>query len=364
MDEVLDRVELRDRARDRVGTYSMGMRQRLGIAASLLMRPRLLVLDEPANGLDPAGIRDMRDLVSTLPQQGVTVLYSSHLLAEVEEVCNRVAIVNEGRIAFEGSLDDLRASYGAAYRLETTDDERAPALVREHGAGEASRENGSIWFDADPASADAISIALGRARIPIRHLAREQRSLEELFLPADRAVRVKVLRAYEWETRKLVRQRRTWAGLLAAVLYALAFVITLSVKKNAGIPPDIPLAKQVTHSGVVLPLALLAFATFFGAPVISSLVAGDIVAAEDANNTLKMILTRSTGRGAIYLAKTLAAATYGVALMVVLFATSVIGRRSRGGWRVSGCSTVASRAVATPSLWSRSRSRGSLRSPA
>lgn len=134
-----------------------------------------------------------------------------------------------------------------------------------------------------------------------------------------------VLRAYGWETRKLARQRRTWAGLLAAVLYALAFVITLSVKKNAGIPPDIPLAKQVTHSGVVLPLALLAFATFFGAPVISSLVAGDIVAAEDANNTLKMILTRSTGRGAIYAAKALAAATYGVALMLVLFATSVLG---------------------------------------
>jgi ABC-2 type transport system permease protein len=125
--------------------------------------------------------------------------------------------------------------------------------------------------------------------------------------------------------RKLVRQKRTWAGLLAAVLYALAFVIALSVKKHAGIPPDIPLARQVTRSGVVLPLALLAFATFFGAPVISSLVAGDIVSAEDANNTLKMILTRSTGRGTIYAAKALAAMTYGVLLIAVLFATSVIG---------------------------------------
>jgi ABC-type transport system involved in multi-copper enzyme maturation permease subunit len=80
------------------------------------------------------------------------------------------------------------------------------------------------------------------------------------------------------------------------VRYALALVLTLSLKKNAGIPPDIPLAKQVTETGVVLPLALLAFATFFGAPVISSLVAGDIVSSEDANNTLKMILTRSTTR--------------------------------------------------------------------
>ena len=103
-----------------------------------------------------------------------------------------------------------------------------------------------------------------------------------------------LVRVYGWEIRKLVRQKRTWWGLGAAAVYALAFVLALSLKKNAGIPPDIPLAKQVTRTGVVLPLALLAFATFFGAPIISSLVAGDIVSSEDANNTLKMILTRST----------------------------------------------------------------------
>jgi ABC-2 type transport system permease protein len=136
---------------------------------------------------------------------------------------------------------------------------------------------------------------------------------------------MKLARTYAWELRKLGRQKRTWMGLAAAVLYALAFVLALSLKKNAGIPPDIPLAKQVTKSGVVLPLALLAFATFFGAPVISSLVAGDIVSSEDSNNTLKMILTRSTGRGTIYSAKALAAATYGVALIAVLFATAAIG---------------------------------------
>src|SRR5690242_7711825 len=115
IDEMLDKVALLDRAADRVGTYSLGMRQRLGIAAALMRSPKLLVLDEPANGLDPAGMRDLRTLVSSLPEQGVTVLYSSHLLAEVEEVCNRVAIVNDGRIRFEGSLDELRASFDAPY---------------------------------------------------------------------------------------------------------------------------------------------------------------------------------------------------------------------------------------------------------
>src|SRR5581483_3145520 len=105
------------------------------------------------------------------------------------------------------------------------------------------------------------------------------------LLPADGA-HVSLARAYGWELRKLRRQKRTWSGLAAAAVYALAFVLALSLKKHAGLPPDVPLAGQVTKSGVVLPLALLSFATFFGAPVISALVAGDIVSSEDANNTL------------------------------------------------------------------------------
>ena len=118
-------------------------------------------------------------------------------------------------------------------------------------------------------------------------------------------------------------------------------MIALSLKKHAGIPPDLPLAQQLTRSGVVLPLALLAFATFFGAPVISALVAGDIVATEDANNTLKMILTRSTGRGTIYAAKALAAATYGIALIAVMFLTSIIG--SIASWGLHGVTLLNGR---------------------
>jgi ABC-2 type transport system ATP-binding protein len=181
VEEALDRVALGDRSRDRVGTYSMGMRQRLGIAAALMRSPKLLILDEPANGLDPAGIRDMRTLVSSLPEQGVTVLYSSHQLAEVEEVCNRVAIVNGGKIAFEGRLDELRASFGVAYRLETTDDQRALTASRALGVQGVRLENGALWIDASRDVVDRITVALGRAGIAIRHLAREQRSLEDLF---------------------------------------------------------------------------------------------------------------------------------------------------------------------------------------
>ncbi len=101
------------------------MRQRLGIASALLRRPRLLLLDEPATGLDPGGMRDMRELIRDLAARGITVLLSSHLLVEVEELCNRVAIVRTGRVVYEGTLADLRDRAGVSYLLRTGDDEIA-----------------------------------------------------------------------------------------------------------------------------------------------------------------------------------------------------------------------------------------------
>src|SRR5690348_7167892 len=129
IDALLRLVDLDQRARDRVGTYSQGMRQRLGIASALLRNPRLLVLDEPTNGLDPGGMRDVRGLVKRLAGEGITVLLSSHLLAEVEEVCTRVAIIRTGSIVYEGSLEGLRARAATTYRLRVTDVARARALL-------------------------------------------------------------------------------------------------------------------------------------------------------------------------------------------------------------------------------------------
>src|SRR5438552_15086884 len=104
------------------------MRQRLVSAAALLRRPRLLLLDEPTTGLDPGGMRDIRTLVRRLAGQGITVLLSSHQLVEVEEVCNRVAIIRSGRVVFEGALEDLRRTTATSYRLRTTDAARARAI--------------------------------------------------------------------------------------------------------------------------------------------------------------------------------------------------------------------------------------------
>jgi len=184
IDEVLEVVDLSDRAGDRVGSYSHGMRQRLGIAAALLRKPRLLLLDEPTTGLDPGGIRDMRALIRRLADDGITVLLSSHQLSEVEEVCNRVAIIRSGSIVFEGHLDDLRRSSTTTYRLQTTDPERAVAVceaqpgIRDVTAGEPS---GEIVFTAGEEAVPDLSVALGEAGIGISALIPQRPSLEDLF---------------------------------------------------------------------------------------------------------------------------------------------------------------------------------------
>jgi ABC-2 type transport system ATP-binding protein len=183
IEQALETVELTDRAKDKVGGYSHGMRQRLGIASALLRDPKLLLLDEPATGLDPAGMRDMRLLIRRLAGQGMTVVLSSHLLAEVEDVCNRVAIVRQGRIVYEGEIAALKRGAGTSYRLETTDDERALAVCRaQPGIHDPRRdEHGRITFTGDDAAAAELSQALVEAGALIRALAPQTVTLEDLF---------------------------------------------------------------------------------------------------------------------------------------------------------------------------------------
>jgi ABC-2 type transport system ATP-binding protein len=183
IEEVLEIVELRDRAKDRVGGYSHGMRQRLGIAASLLRRPKLLLLDEPTTGLDPAGMRDMRALVRSLAGEGITILLSSHLLTEVEELCNRVAIIQKGRIVYEGRLDELLRSAGTSYLLRVSEPERARAVLLAHGGIESVElVDGQLRVQASEDALGAATVALGQARIEIRALVPQTATLEELFL--------------------------------------------------------------------------------------------------------------------------------------------------------------------------------------
>jgi ABC-2 type transport system ATP-binding protein len=182
IDEVLELVELRDRADDKVNEYSQGMRQRLGLASCLIRRPSLLLLDEPANGVDPGGIRFLRALLRRLADAGMTIMLSSHLLAEVQEVCNRVAVINAGRIVHEGALSALTAG-GSSYRLEATDPTRAAlALERFDGLRELRREHDELVFtlarDDDPV---LLTRVLADAGVGIRALVPEQTTLEDLF---------------------------------------------------------------------------------------------------------------------------------------------------------------------------------------
>jgi ABC-2 type transport system ATP-binding protein len=183
IEELLELVELSDRGDDKVGGYSHGMRQRLGIAAALLRDPKLLLLDEPTTGLDPAGMRDMRDLVRRLAGEGITILLSSHLLNEVEELCNRVAIIRKGRIVYEGGLGELLATATTGYRLRTTEPERArTVLLAQQGIEGVALTDGELRFSADEETVARTAIALGQSRIGITALVPETASLEELFL--------------------------------------------------------------------------------------------------------------------------------------------------------------------------------------
>jgi ABC-2 type transport system ATP-binding protein len=141
------------------------------------------MLDEPANGVDPGGIRFLRALIRRLADDGITVMLSSHLLAEVEEVCSRVAVINGGRIVYEGSLTELGASTAPRYRLQATDPARAATVLRGLGAAGNLRVDGSEVSFTLPTASDTVELtrALADAGVGINALAREQATLEELF---------------------------------------------------------------------------------------------------------------------------------------------------------------------------------------
>lgn len=181
VDEVLDEVGLGARGRHRYNAYSMGMQQRLAVAAALLKDPELLILDEPANGLDPQGIVGMRDLVRRLGRGDRTVLLCSHLLAEVEHVCDRVGVLRDGRKIAEGTLTDLRGRAGLIVRAHPEVEVRAD-LARLVGEDAVREQDGAFHLAVDPARAGDIATALAKAGRVVTELRPEQRSLEDVFL--------------------------------------------------------------------------------------------------------------------------------------------------------------------------------------
>jgi ABC-type multidrug transport system ATPase subunit len=185
VDLVLEEVGLGDRATDRFDTYSQGMKQRLGVAAALLKDPDVLILDEPTAGLDPKGTAEMRDFIRGLGRGGRTVLLSSHLMPEVEQVCGRVGVINRGSLVREGTVDDLRGGRSLVVRAEPLD--RAGRLLASlAGVSHVSVGDGALTVTADLAEASAINRALVSAGIAVSELRSERASLEDVFLELTR----------------------------------------------------------------------------------------------------------------------------------------------------------------------------------
>ena len=184
LDDLLDKVGLADRAGSRFRTYSLGMKQRLGLAYALLGDPELLFLDEPTNGMDPAGMAEVRELVRGLATGGRTVLLSSHLLHEVEQVCDSVAILSRGRLIAQGKVADLvQSGGGERVSLRTTDNAKAVELLSALDWVEEVQPRGeSVLVTAPSERSSELSAALGRAEVYVTEMVAEEQSLEQYFL--------------------------------------------------------------------------------------------------------------------------------------------------------------------------------------
>jgi ABC-type multidrug transport system ATPase subunit len=181
VDAVLEEVRLHGRARDRSATYSLGMKQRLGVAAALLKDPELLILDEPTNGLDPAGMAEMRQFIRSLGQGGRTVVLSSHLMGEVEQISDRVGVIRNGALVAEGTVEQLRGRASLRVRAEPLAE--AARLIEEQPDVEEVRcVDGLLDVTVDPSRAAAINRALVQAGIAVAELSAQKASLEDVFL--------------------------------------------------------------------------------------------------------------------------------------------------------------------------------------
>lgn len=183
IDAVLAQVGLAERARDRVRNYSLGMKQRLAVAAAIMHEPEMVILDEPTNGLDPAGIREFRALIRELAAGGVTVFVSSHILSEVEQMCDDVAILKAGRVVAQGSVASLLRQTSSSIAIRTTDDAKAIAVLRAlPWVTSAAQVDGRLLIETPPEQATAISRALAEQQIWLSEMRPQENNLEDFFM--------------------------------------------------------------------------------------------------------------------------------------------------------------------------------------
>ena len=351
VDDALEQVGLAGIDRRPVRAYSLGMRQRLGLAAALVRPPRLLILDEPTNGLDPRGIRDIRDLLIGLNESGVTIFLSSHLLPEVSALCTRVGVLDSGALVLQEQLASLQEPTGRVL-VSTDDPERAVAALD----GLVEHRDGAdlVVRSSDPAALNARLVAAG---VPVRSLLVQRRSLEEIVLevtgagsdqfsvpaagprepgrlPSPQNPRSRRRRPSRQHRRpgraviavelfKLVRRVRTWFSI--ALMCALPLVVAIFIAVTHLAPPPgqgSAFLSAVLDNGQLYPAAALALVLPVFLPVAVAVVAGDSIAGEASAGTLRYLLARPVGRTKLLVAKLVAVVTFTLAAVIAVTVTS------------------------------------------
>jgi ABC-2 type transport system ATP-binding protein len=335
LDALLARAGLGDAAKQKLGGFSLGMRQRLGLAAALMRRPAVLLLDEPANGLDPTGADELWQVVRELAADGTAVLLSSHDLMAIDDVCDEITVLGSGKVAWSGAIGELRALAPAPeHLLRTTDDTAAADRVRLLGIA-AEDDGEGLRVTATEESVERLTVELGRAGIGIRSLTPGASPLRILFArltegpaaeaqaeladgsapPLDAASRsargrrergrrptlADVLAVCAVESRKLSSQVKPRVLLAACLLGPWLF--ELAVKGTGSLPADTLYGQWMLESSAALPLVVLTFAASWAFALLGSLVGGDAFSSEDRLGTWPTLLTRSRPQSAIVAGK-------------------------------------------------------------
>ncbi len=315
-DEVLDLVGLDPRDRRPTRAYSLGMRQRLGLAAALVRRPRLLVLDEPTNGLDPQGIQEIRRLLLELNRGGTTIFLSSHLLSEIEQLCTRVGVLDRGRLVVEEPLATLLRPSGLI-ALRTLDVQACLALL---GSAVVSVDGERLLIRADDAA------GLNAVLVASRRTGRRDRRAPAR--PGAGRSRCGGLGMIGVELIKLVRRPRTWViiGMLLALPTLVAILLAITdLGPRPGTGP--PFLSAVLSDGTLFPLAALGVVLPLFLPIAVAVLGGDAIAGETQTGTLRYLLLRPVSRTRLLVAKLISVVAFVViAVLAVAAVTAVEGR--------------------------------------
>lgn len=182
VDRVLDFVKLSEFRDKRVKEFSLGMKQRLGIAQALMGSPKLIILDEPTNGLDPSGIHEIRDLIKSMPRDnGITVIVSSHILSEIELMADEVGIIKKGELLYQGTIENLRRDNTSKILVGVSSEKEAASLLTRRGY-RVEEYNGKLWVKGEDLTAARLCKELVLAGYDVNHLSEEEKNLEEIFL--------------------------------------------------------------------------------------------------------------------------------------------------------------------------------------